>query len=132
MGIVNTLTSKLDNLGHTFANPLATLTGRNDKRDTWYDNLNYKLSSPAAQVRPAIGDAGKFVTTLAQDTGIKAPDPLPPPDPNAPGSIFAPRQYGGPPPNMPAPGTPTNGLAGGSMSGGIDWAPIIARALRKS
>lgn len=53
-------------------------------------------------------------------------------NPNAPGSIFANRQFGGPPPNMPAPGTPTNGLAGGAQSGGIDWAPIIARALRKS
>lgn len=54
-------------------------------------------------------------------------------DPNAPGSVFA--GGGTPPPynpsSMPAPGTPTNGLANGAVSGGMDWAPIIARALRK-
>lgn len=53
-------------------------------------------------------------------------------DPNAPGSIFANRQPAGPAPNLPPPGTATNGLAGGAMNGGIDWAPIIAKALRKS
>jgi len=53
-------------------------------------------------------------------------------DPNAPGSIFANQRYSGAAPNLPAPGTATNGLANGTQNGGVDWAPIIARALRKS
>lgn len=56
-------------------------------------------------------------------------------NPKAPGSIFDMGLPKGPtynPAAVPAPGTPTNGLANGTMSGGIDWAPIIARALRKT
>jgi hypothetical protein len=60
------------------------------------------------------------------------PNYVPPADPNAPGSIFNMNKPPGPvynPAAMPAPGTPTNGLANGAQSGGINWAPIIAKAL---
>jgi hypothetical protein len=59
-------------------------------------------------------------------------NPIPGPDPNAPGSVFNIQKPGGTP-YQPSrqPGQATNGLAGGTQSGGIDWAQIIARALRK-
>lgn len=112
MGIVGQI---LNPAGYAFAKPASPNAGVFDAGgpvNTMLDPLDIFGGQRAAQ----LNDASNY-------------------DPNAPGSIF---NMGKPvgrlyqPSSQPAPGTPTNGLANGTRSGGIDWAPIIARALRKS